>query len=144
MIPPLVSPVPNILGTWLTQCAGYIAWAYKTIADKDAVAVRILRDAGAVFYVKTANPQTLLASGGNLRGVEFAEFSHVRNQSLETNNNIWGRTLNPFNRALTPGGSSGGEGALIAMNGSPLGLGTDIGGSIVRAMTPLRISGLVN
>jgi Amidase len=53
-------------------------------------------------------------------------------QSLETNNNVWGRTVNPYNRALTPGGSSGGEGALIALKGSPLGLGTDIGGSIVR------------
>jgi hypothetical protein len=40
---------------------GYISWAFQRIADKDAVAVRILRDAGAVFYVKTANPQTLLA-----------------------------------------------------------------------------------
>lgn len=40
---------------------GYISWAFQRIADNDAVAVRILRDAGAVFYVKTANPQTLLA-----------------------------------------------------------------------------------
>jgi len=89
---------------------GYIAWAYNTIADKDAVVVDILRMAGAVIYVKTANPQTLM--------------------SLETNNNIYGRTCNPFNRTLTPGGSSGGESALIAVHGSPLGIGTDIGGSI--------------
>jgi amidase len=40
------------------------------------------------------------------------------------------RTLNPRNRNLTPGGSSGGEAALIAFNGSPLGVGTDIGGSL--------------
>lgn len=39
---------------------GYIAWAYKTYATKDAVAVDLLRRAGAVLYVKTANPQTLL------------------------------------------------------------------------------------
>ncbi|KAL6307698.1 amidase [Sparassis latifolia] len=89
---------------------GYIAWAYNTVATKDAVVVDVLRKAGAVLYVKTANPQTLL--------------------SLETNNNIYGRTLNPFNRTLTPGGSSGGESALIALHGSPMGLGTDIGGSI--------------
>ncbi|CAL1694527.1 unnamed protein product [Somion occarium] len=89
---------------------GYIAWAYKTVASKDAVAVDILKKAGAVLYVKTANPQTLLA--------------------LETNNNIYGRTSNPFNRSLTPGGSSGGESALIALHGSPMGIGTDIGGSI--------------
>ncbi|KAI0094460.1 amidase [Irpex rosettiformis] len=89
---------------------GYVAWAYKTYATKDAVAIDLLRRAGAVLYVKTANPQTLLA--------------------LETNNNIYGRTLNPLNRSLTPGGSSGGESALIALRGSPLGIGTDIGGSI--------------
>ncbi|EIW87017.1 acetamidase [Coniophora puteana RWD-64-598 SS2] len=89
---------------------GYIAWAYKTIADTDAVVVDILRKAGAILYVKTQNPQTLL--------------------SLETNNNVFGRALNPFNIMLTPGGSSGGESALIACHGSPLGVGTDIGGSI--------------
>ncbi|KAG8735997.1 hypothetical protein FRC10_009926 [Ceratobasidium sp. 414] len=48
----------------------------------------------------------------------------------ETYNNVFGRTLNPYNLTLTPGGSSGGEGALIAMRGSPLGVGTDIGGSV--------------
>ncbi|PCH34207.1 amidase [Wolfiporia cocos MD-104 SS10] len=89
---------------------GYINWAYKKIAEKDAVVVDILRKAGAIIYVKTANPQTLL--------------------SLETNNNIYGRTCNPYNRGLTPGGSSGGESSLIALHGSPLGIGTDIGGSI--------------
>lgn len=51
-------------------------------------------------------------------------------QSIETNNNIYGRTTNPHNRTLSPGGSSGGEGALIAMRGSVLGVGTDIAGSI--------------
>lgn len=52
-------------------------------------------------------------------------------QSLETNNNIYGRVSNPFNTNLTSGGSSGGESALIASHGSPMGIGTDIGGSIV-------------
>jgi amidase len=45
-------------------------------------------------------------------------------------NHVFGRTLNPYNLAFTPGGSSGGEGALVAMKGSPLGVGTDIGGSV--------------
>lgn len=49
---------------------------------------------------------------------------------METNNNIFGRTVNPYNRGLTCGGSSGGEGALIACRGSVLGVGTDIGGSV--------------
>ena len=49
----------------------------------------------------------------------------------ETYNHVFGRTTNPFNRYMTPGGSSGGEGALVAMRGSPLGVGTDIGGCVL-------------
>lgn len=48
----------------------------------------------------------------------------------ETVNNIIEYTWNPKNRFLACGGSSGGEGALIGIKGSPLGMGTDIGGSI--------------
>jgi amidase len=48
----------------------------------------------------------------------------------ETVNNIIGYTWNPKNRRITAGGSSGGEGALIGLRGSPVGFGTDIGGSI--------------
>lgn len=44
----------------LDTATGYIAWAYKTVADKDASVVEILRSAGAIIYVKTANPQTLM------------------------------------------------------------------------------------
>ena len=44
--------------------------------------------------------------------------------ALDSHNNVFGRTLNPANRLLTAGGSSGGEGALIAMRGSILGVGT--------------------
>ncbi|KAF8323776.1 amidase [Clavulina sp. PMI_390] len=105
-----VSIKDHILIKGLDTASGYISWAGKTVADRDAVVVDILRKAGAVLYVKTANPQTLL--------------------SLETHNFIYGRTVNPFNRNLSSGGSSGGEGALIASFGSPLGVGTDIGGSI--------------
>lgn len=48
----------------------------------------------------------------------------------ETDNNVWGPTVNPYNTQLSAGGSSGGEAALLALRGSPLGVGTDIGGSI--------------
>lgn len=50
--------------------------------------------------------------------------------AFECSNPVWGRTTNPYNDQYTSGGSSGGEGALIAMDGSPLGIGTDIGGSL--------------
>jgi len=48
----------------------------------------------------------------------------------ESVNNIWGRTLNPLDNSRTCGGSSGGEGALVGCNSSPLGIGNDIGGSV--------------
>lgn len=49
---------------------------------------------------------------------------------LDSVNHVFGRTLNPLNSRLTPGGSSGGEGVIVAMRGSMVGFGTDVGGSI--------------
>lgn len=49
--------------------------------------------------------------------------------TADSHNNVFGRTLNPHNLSLTSGGSTGGEGALIAMRGSVLGMATDIAGS---------------
>jgi amidase len=88
---------------------GYISWLGK-YDKEDSVMTRLLRKAGAIFYVKTSVPQTLLV--------------------CETVNNVTGTTTNPRNRNWSCGGSSGGEGALLAMRGSVLGVGTDIGGSI--------------
>ncbi|KAK2751076.1 hypothetical protein FQN57_000151 [Myotisia sp. PD_48] len=97
----------NIKGK--VSSAGYVAWV-NSVAEEDAPVVKILRDAGAVFICKANNPQTLM--------------------HLETNSNVHGRTLNPFNRKLTPGGSSGGDGALVGFRGAPIGLAADGGGSI--------------
>ena len=49
--------------------------------------------------------------------------------SFDTDNFVYGRTKNPYDLDKSPGGSSGGEAAIIAAGGSPLGLGTDLGGS---------------
>jgi fatty acid amide hydrolase 2 len=49
---------------------------------------------------------------------------------VETENRVYGRTANPYDPSRTAGGSSGGEGAAIASGGSPIGLGSDLGGSI--------------
>lgn len=89
--------------------AGFVAWWDRKAPD-DADIIKILWNAGCVFYVRTTQPQVLM--------------------QLETSGNLYGVTVNPFNRNLTSGGSSGGEGALIGMRGSCLGIGTDIGGSI--------------
>ncbi|KAH9944410.1 general amidase [Epithele typhae] len=93
----------------LETTMGYAAWIGK-VAEDDAVLVKLLVKAGAVLFVRTNVPQTLMWG--------------------ETANNVFGRTHHPLHRRFTPGGSSGGEGALIAMHGSVLGVGSDIGGSI--------------
>lgn len=49
---------------------------------------------------------------------------------IETDNRVYGRTNNPYHRARTAGGSSGGEAAAVGSGGSPFGLGSDVGGSI--------------
>jgi amidase len=79
-------------------------------ATKESDFVRLLLDLGAVVFVKTNIPQTLMTA--------------------DSENNIFGRTLNPLNLTWTAGGSSGGEGALIKLRGSIAGIGTDVGGSI--------------
>ena len=87
-----------------------IASLAENPAKENSLLVDILLEQGAVIYCKTNIPQTLMA--------------------LDSDNNIFGRVLNPRNRKVTAGGSSGGEGALVAMRGSVLGIGTDVGGSI--------------
>ncbi|KAI8932578.1 hypothetical protein NX059_010083 [Plenodomus lindquistii] len=88
---------------------GLASLAFKPATENSAL-VDCLLNAGAILYCKTNVPQTLMA--------------------LDSHNNIFGRTINPLNTAVTAGGSSGGEGALLAMRGSVLGVGTDVGGSI--------------
>ena len=51
-------------------------------------------------------------------------------KTIESINNIYGRTKNPWNLERTPGGSSGGESCLVSSYCSPGGIGGDIGGSI--------------
>ncbi|KAI5293166.1 hypothetical protein KEM52_005782 [Ascosphaera acerosa] len=72
--------------------------------------VTLLRSLGAVVIAKTNVPQFVYA--------------------FDSVNYVFGRTLNPLNYNVSAGGSSGGEAALVAMRGSMVGIGTDIGGSI--------------
>lgn len=97
---------------------GYLGWIGTFQGDKDdprkgvfeSELVREFRALGAVLYCKTSVPTSLMSG--------------------QTANHIIGYTWNPKNRFLSSGGSSGGEGALIALRGSPVGIGSDIGGSI--------------
>ncbi len=77
---------------------------------EDSLFVTLLRSQGAIPFVRGNVPQALMLP--------------------ETDNNVWGRATNPWNPTRTPGGSSGGDGALVALRAAPLAIGTDIGGSV--------------
>ncbi|KAF2674562.1 amidase [Microthyrium microscopicum] len=98
---------------------GFVSLA-NTPALTNSPLVDLLKAAGAVLYVKTNVPTAMMIA--------------------ESVNNLFGRTVNPLNRKLTSGGSSGGESALIAFRGSPTGVGSDIGGSL---RIPAAMTGLV-
>lgn len=76
-------------------------------ASEDGILVRLIRDAGGIPFVRSNIPQLLMMP--------------------ESENGIWGVACNPWDVTRTPGGSSGGEGALIASHCSVVGLGSDIG-----------------
>lgn len=61
---------------------------------------------------------------------------------LDTRSKPFGQTVNPYNLALSAGGSSGGEAALISGGGSALGIGTDIGGSVRQPCAATGLWGL--
>ncbi|KAG5923635.1 hypothetical protein E4U53_003535 [Claviceps sorghi] len=89
---------------------GYVAFLEKPAATANSALVNMLLDLGAVLYTKTNVAQKMMTA--------------------DSENNIFGRTLNPNNTKLTAGGSSGGEGALVAFRGSILGVGNDVAGSV--------------
>ncbi|CAM6002804.1 unnamed protein product, partial [Sphagnum balticum] len=80
------------------------------LKSKDCALVAAFKASGMIPFVRTNVPQMAMI--------------------LETNNFLWGRSLNIWNRDRSVGGSSGGEAGLVAANCSPIGLGNDIGGSL--------------
>ena len=80
------------------------------VAQRDAVAVARLKDAGAIVLGKTNVPPFLA--------------------DWQSNNPVYGRTNNPWDLGRSPGGSSGGSAAALAAGMTPLEIGSDIGGSI--------------
>uniref|UniRef100_A0A915JHY0 Amidase domain-containing protein n=1 Tax=Romanomermis culicivorax TaxID=13658 RepID=A0A915JHY0_ROMCU len=88
-------------------------------AAQDCNLVQKFKSAGAVPFLRTNVPTT--------------------GMSIGSCNPIYGATRNPFDPERSPGGSTSGEAALIALHGSPLGVGSDIGGSV---RTPAHWSGI--
>jgi amidase len=99
----------NVAAAGLPMAIGVPERAH-VIAERDATVVARMKAAGAILLGKTNCPPW---AGG-----------------IETDNPVYGRTRNPYDLDRTPGGSSGGEAAVIAAGGSTCGLGTDSGASI--------------
>jgi len=106
-VPVTVKECFDVVGTATT--AGLVGRAADLKSD-DAELVSRLRAAGGIILAKSNLSQLMLYA--------------------ESDNPLYGRTNNPWDLARTPGGSSGGEAALVAAHASPVGLGTDFGGSI--------------
>jgi amidase len=80
------------------------------MSKRNAIAVQRLIDAGAIIFGKTNVP--------------------YRAMDIQTYNEIYGTTNNPWDLSRTPGGSSGGAAAALAMGFTPLEMGSDIAGSL--------------
>jgi amidase len=105
----------------LLTTAGTAGWS-KRVPERDATVVARLRAAGGILLGKTNTP----------------EFTW----SDETDNLVFGRTSNPYDLSRTPGGSSGGAGAIVAAGGSPFDIGSDTGDSIRQPAHVCGIAGL--
>ncbi|KAM3562049.1 hypothetical protein MY1884_002045, partial [Beauveria asiatica] len=105
-----ISVKDNIQVAGVPATLGLVAFLDDDVSEKNSAVVDIILASGAIIYCKTNVPQTMM--------------------TVDSHNNVFGRTLNPLNTSLSAGGSSGGEGAIIGFRGSPLGLGTDVGGSV--------------
>lgn len=90
------------------------------IATEDAPLVKLLKDEGAIPMIRGNLPQ-------------FVWVGH-------TENRIFGRALNPYDKTRTCGGSSGGDGGLVSARCVPFAIGTDIGGSI---RSPATANGII-
>jgi len=94
----------------------------NSLPEEDAPVIRHLKNAGAIVIGRTNMP-------------DFGLRWH-------TDNDLNGPTLNPWNPTRTPGGSSGGDAAAIAIGLSPLGIGNDMGGSTRQPAVNCGITGL--
>ncbi|HET9613773.1 MAG TPA: amidase, partial [Candidatus Limnocylindrales bacterium] len=105
----------------LRTTAGTIGWRDR-VPDRDATVVARVKAAGAIVLGKTNTP----------------EFTW----SDETDNDVFGRTSNPYDLERTPGGSSGGAAAIVAAGGTPFDIGSDTGDSIRQPAHVCGVAGL--
>jgi amidase len=101
--------------------AGTVAWRER-VPTRDAAVVARVRAAGGILLGKTNTPEFTWSS--------------------ETDNDVYGRTSNPYDLSRSPGGSSGGPAAIVAAGGSPFDIGSDTGDSIRQPSHVCGIAGL--
>jgi fatty acid amide hydrolase len=106
-VPITIKESLDLAGTPSTYGVSSLA---KKRAERDDPYVARMRAAGAIVLGKTNVAQLLMY--------------------IESDNPVYGRTNNPWNLERSAGGSSGGQAAILAAGGTPLGLGTDLGGSL--------------
>ncbi|RDW18707.1 amidase [Oceanobacillus arenosus] len=102
------------------KTTGGLVHRQDLISREDADVITKLKASGAVILGKTNTPTLCF--------------------NQETENKLFGRTNNPWDVTKTAGGSSGGEGALLAVGGAAAGIASDIGGSI---RIPAHFNGVV-
>ena len=111
--------LPFTVKDWIETADVVCAAGYEArrnyVPAEDATVVARMRAAGAILLGKT---------------------------NVVVENPVYGRTNNPYNLGYSPAGSSSGEAAIIAAGGSPLGLGSDSGGSIREPAAKCGIAGL--
>jgi amidase len=105
----------------IVTTAGTVGWRER-VPELDATVVDRLKAAGGILLGKTNTP----------------EFTW----SDETDNDVYGRTSNPYDLRRTPGGSSGGAAAIVAAGGSPFDIGSDTGDSIRQPAHVCGIAGI--
>jgi fatty acid amide hydrolase 2 len=93
----------------MPNCAGLVSRAERRATQTASAAQRLLESGPILLGLTNTSELTMW---------------------IESENRVYGRTLNAYDRRRTAGGSSGGEGAAVGSGGSAIGLGTDFAGSI--------------
>lgn len=101
---------------------------------KEMISVKNFKRTGGSYFYKD---EVAVDSGTSIKRLEAQDMVLLGTTNVpefgfwfETKNTVYGRTRNPYNEKRTSGGSSGGEGAIVGLGASPIGIGSDIGGSI--------------
>lgn len=113
---------------------------------KEAIALRGSPNTSGLYHRRDVKAQKDATAVARLRAAGFIPLGVTNVPEacfwFETDNLVYGRTKNPYDARRSAGGSSGGEGAVIGAGGSPVGLGSDVGGSIRMPSASCGIFGL--